>query len=342
MAAARRAAAGARATGGCCAGKKKLAVRYASLAMVKEAMGAGQRLRRHVPPVLFLLALALLIVAIARPQARGHAAVAARDDHPGDGRVGQHARRRRRAQPPRRRAGGGQAPSSTTCRAHARSAWCRSPAPRRSCRRRRSNREDIIAAIDRFQLQRGTAIGSGIVVSLETIFPDAEFDLRSWNPRVDQGKSGAARPGAAARREGAAQAGAARARTPRRRSSCSPTASARPAPIPIEAAKMAAERGVRVFTVGIGTEEGEMIGFEGWSMRVRLDEETLKKIANITQGEYFYAGTATDLKKVYEIAQLEARGREAADRDHRAVRGGGALFAVLAAVLSMLWFGRIM
>ena len=47
-------------------------------------------------------------------------------------------------------------------------------------------------------------------------------------------------------------------------------------PDPIEAARMAAERGVRVFTVGVGTPDGEIIGFEGWSMRVRLDEETLK------------------------------------------------------------------
>jgi Ca-activated chloride channel homolog len=49
--------------------KKKLAVRYASLAMVRDAMGVSQRFRRHVPPVLFLVALALMIVAIARPQA---------------------------------------------------------------------------------------------------------------------------------------------------------------------------------------------------------------------------------------------------------------------------------
>ena len=113
-------------------------------------------------------------------------------------------------------------------------------------------------------------------------------------------------------------------------------------PDPIEAARMAAERGVRVFTVGIGTEKGEMIGAEGWSMRVRLDEASLKQIANVTQGEYFYAGTASDLKKVYEIAQLQARVRAAADRDHRALRRGRGAVRVLAAVLSMLWYGRIM
>ena len=49
--------------------KKKAALRYASLSVLKEAMGAGQRFRRHVPPLLFLLALATLAVAVARPAA---------------------------------------------------------------------------------------------------------------------------------------------------------------------------------------------------------------------------------------------------------------------------------
>ena len=54
-------------------------------------------------------------------------------------------------------------------------------------------------------------------------------------------------------------------------------------PDSLEAAKMAADRGVRVYTVGIGTKDGETIGFEGWSMRVRLDEDTLKAIAKHDQ-----------------------------------------------------------
>ena len=51
------------------------------------------------------------------------------------------------------------------------------------------SREDILAAIDRFTLQRGTAVGSGILVSLKMIFPDVEFDLRSYNPRGNTLKS---------------------------------------------------------------------------------------------------------------------------------------------------------
>ena len=47
--------------------RRALALRYASLSIVKEAMGKGPGLRRHVPPVLFLLALAAMLLAAARP-----------------------------------------------------------------------------------------------------------------------------------------------------------------------------------------------------------------------------------------------------------------------------------
>src|SRR5499433_3762539 len=49
--------------------KKEAALRYASLSIVKEAMGAGHRFRRHIPPLLFLIALIVMILAIARPAA---------------------------------------------------------------------------------------------------------------------------------------------------------------------------------------------------------------------------------------------------------------------------------
>jgi Ca-activated chloride channel family protein len=105
---------------------------------------------------------------------------------------------------------------------------------------------------------------------------------------------------------------------------------------------MAAERGVRVYTVGIGTVDGETIGFEGWSMRVRLDEETLKSVAQRTQAEYFYAGTAADLKKVYETLST----RLTVEKKETEVSGlfalVGAVLALLSATLSLWWLGRIL
>jgi len=111
---------------------------------------------------------------------------------------------------------------------------------------------------------------------------------------------------------------------------------------PLEAAKIAADRGVRVYTVGIGTVDGETIGFEGWSMRVRLDEETLKAIAQKTSAEYFYAGTAQDLKKVYETLSSKLTVEKKETEISALFALVAAALAVLSAGLSLLWFNRIL
>src|SRR4030095_12571446 len=114
----------------------------------------------------------------------------------------------------------------------------------------------------------------------------AEFDLRSFNPRREEKKAAAIDSNAASKQPPkvapASYSPGAIIRLPDGQTATGPA--------PIEAARMAADRGVRVYTVGIGTTSGEIIGAEGWSMRVRLDEEALKTIANVTPAEYFYAG----------------------------------------------------
>ena len=319
--------------------KKKLAVRYASLAMVKDAIGVGQRFRRHVPPALFLIALALMIVAIARPQAvvmlpSQHETIILAMDVSGSMRAADVEPNRLVAAQNAARAFVNDQPMHTRIGvvSFAGTAAVVQPPTR--------NKEDIIAAIDRFQLQRGTAVGSGILVSLKTLFPEMEFDLRSWNPRPDQGKSGPLDKAKSKDKEapkpvapGSYQNAAIILLTDGQTTT---------GPDPIESARMASERGVRVFTVGIGTEKGEMIGAEGWSMRVRLDEASLKQIANITQGEYFYAGTASDLKKVYESLNSKIVFEQRQTEITALFAAAAALFAVLAAILSMLWYGRIM
>ena len=110
----------------------------------------------------------------------------------------------------------------------------------------------------------------------------------------------------------------------------------------MEAAKMAADRGVRVYTVGVGTVDGEVIGFEGWSMRVRLDEDTLKAVARDTKGEYFYAGTAEILKQVYESLST----RLTVEKKETEVSGllalAAAALVLMSAGLSLLWFNRVL
>lgn len=79
---------------------------------------------------------------------------------------------------------------------------------------------------------------------------------------------------------------------------------------PIEAAKMAASFGLRIYTIGVGA--AAQPGFFGSSGNTDLDEDTLKSIAHITHGEYFRATDADALQQVYaHIDKLEpSTGRE--------------------------------
>ncbi len=323
--------------------KKKVAVRYASLAMVKDAQGVGQRIRRHIPPVLFLLALALMIVAIARPMAvvtlpSQHETIILAMDVSGSMRATDVEPNRLAAAQAAATAFVGELPLRTRVGivSFAATASVVQPPTR--------TREDLVAAIDRFQLQRGTAVGSGILVSLKTIFPDAEFDLRGNNPRGDQARRGPL--DRATKGDKADKSDKPEPVPPGSYASAAiillTDGQTTTGPDPIEAARMASERGIRVFTVGVGTTKGELIGAEGWSMRVRLDEAALKNIANITQGEYFYAGTAQDLKKVYEALNSKLVFEKKQTEITALFSAAAALIAVIAALLSMLWFGRIM
>ncbi len=104
---------------------------------------------------------------------------------------------------------------------------------------------------------------------------------------------------------------------------------------------MAADRGVRVYTVGIGTPNGEILIGDGWSMRVRLDEEALKAIARTTDAEYFYAGSAVELKTIYQSLTSKLV-FETRDTEITALFAAvAAALAVVSALLSMLWYNRV-
>jgi Ca-activated chloride channel family protein len=202
------------------------------------------------------------------------------------------------------------------------------------------SREDILAAIDRFQLQRGTAIGSAILVALKTIFPDGDFELRSANPRD------AALRGGPPDKAAAAGKAASKAVPPGSYTNAAiilvTDGQTTSGPNPIEAARMAADRGVRIYTVGIGTVAGEILSSEGWSMRVRLDEESLKAIADMTRGAYFHAGNAVDLKEVYESLNTRLSGETRQAEITALLAAAAAIAALVAAFLSVLWFNRIL
>lgn len=196
------------------------------------------------------------------------------------------------------------------------------------------NRDDLMKAIERLQPQRGTALGSGIYIALATLLPDAGIDLERlvngraqwWSRWQDKEKK-------------TAPAGSNRSVAIVLLSDGENTHG----PEPLEAAKLASEHGVRIYTVGIGNPDGTTLGFGGWQMRVRLDEDTMKKIATTTFGEYYAASSTPELKRVYE--HLSARMIVERTRTVEVtvfLVGVGALLMAISAFCSVLWFNRVM
>jgi Ca-activated chloride channel family protein len=323
--------------------RKRSALAYPNLALVKAALGAQSR-RRHVPPLLFLSALVLMILALARPAAlvtlpSEHETVILAMDVSGSMRADDVKPTRLAAAQAAARTFIKGTPKSTRIGVVAfagSAALVQAPT---------HNRDDVFAAIEQLQLQQATAIGSGILVSLKALFPDQEFEVEAPNPLHARYGSAAA-GGSASRPLGAAPKPGPKPVPPGSYKSAViillTDGQTTTGPDPVDAARLAADRGVRVFTVGVGTPDGQILTGEGWSIRVRLDEDALKTIADLTRGEYFFAGNAPDLKKIYEGLKsklvLEKRQTEIT-----------ALFVVAAAALSLLsaalslaWFSRIL
>ena len=307
--------------------RKKFAVRYSNLALLKTAM-AGATWRRHVPPAVVLLALAALIIAIARPNAvmtlpSQHETVILAMDVSGSMRATDVEPNRLVAAQNAAKAFIGQQPDSMRIGivAFAGTATV-AQAPTR-------NKEDLYAAIDRFQLQRATAIGSAIIVSLATLFPDGGYDVASFSYASEKKKPP---PNFKPVPPGSYSSAVIILLTDGQRTT---------GPDSVQAARLAADRGVRIFTVGVGTTQGKVVGFDGWSMHVRLDEETLRSISDLTRGEYFYAGNAVDLKKIYQTMSTRLVMETKKTEVSAFFAAAGALLVLLAALLSLAWFSRV-
>ena len=312
--------------------KKKLAVRYANLAMVREAMGASQRIRRHIPPAFFLLALAAMLLALARPQTTitlptQHETVILAMDISGSMRAtdvepnrlvaAQNAAKQFVSEQPENVRVGVVAFAGTATVAQA---------PTR-------NREDVIAAIDRFQLQRATAIGSAIIVSLATIFPEAGIDVGAMMYGQERKADKSDKPALKPVPPGSYASAVIILLTDGQRTS---------GPDSVQAARLAADRGVRIYTVGFGNASGAPVQIEGYSIYMMFDEETLKAIAGLTNAEYFHASSGAELKKIYDTLTAKFVLQREETEITAFFAAAAAALVVAAAALSLAWFNRIL
>ncbi len=301
------------------------------LSMLRLAAERGTGLRRHVPALLLLLALTALLAAVARPTVEIRipsreqtvvlaidvsGSMRATDIEPTRLAAAQAAARAFVERQPRHVRIGVVAFASTASLVQA-------PTDRR---------DEILAAIDRLQPQYGTAIGSAIVVALATIFPNTGIEeILPLDGAPPQGlERGGSRPQAPS---GAHDFAAIILLT---------DGQSNAGPDPVDAARIAADFGVRVYTVGVGTVAGEVLQVEGWSMRVGLDEDSLRAIADHTRGNYYQAQDADELMQIYRRLETRFAVRAELVEVTGALTGAGALLALISAFLSLLWFNRIL
>lgn len=315
--------------------RRRAALRFANLALVKEALAAGPGRRRHIPPVLILLAFAALIMAAARPHAvvtlpADKRTIVLAMDVSASMRADDVAPNRLTASQMAAKSFAEQLPVDIRIGVVAYAGTAQ------VVQQPTLNRQDVLDSIDRFQLQRATAIGSGLLISLATLLPEAKIDLSETygerNPLKKGADSDLKPDEVQSVAPGSYESGAVVL--------LSDGANTRGVD-PIEAAQVAAKHGVKVFTVGFGTSDGVIIGFDGWSMRVKLDEATLKKIADMTGGEYFHAVTGPDLEKIYGALKSRFALRKQEMELTTFFADAAALLMLTAVALSVWWFGRV-
>jgi Ca-activated chloride channel family protein len=306
--------------------RRRYAIRFSSLSLVRLAIPAQSRIKRHLPLVLFCLALSSLVIGLARPVAvtrvpEGRATVMLALDV---------SRSMLQDDIPPSRIGAAKEAALSFIRtqkdtnligivAFASFAQLVQPPT--------NDLEELETAILLLTTGRGTAIGSGILTGLDAI---DEFN-----------QGGAPTAGVEATATPAA---------PRAKGDYEPDiivlltdGVATTGPHPLDAAQAAADRGIRVYTIGYGTETGsENLGNGyfggGWGFRRRgIDEETLKQIAEMTGGEYYTANSAGELQKVFDRLPTFLVTRKETVEVSVAFAALGALLIASAVLLVQLW-----
>ncbi len=307
--------------------RKRLAASFSSQWLPKGAQPPPSAWRRHVPPAFFLSGLAILLFALARPQAvvslprvegtvilafdvsdsmaatdikpsRLDAAKAAADDFV------QH-------QPLN---------IQTGIVAFSDSGF--------SVQAPTDDQSAILAAINRLQPTRGTSLATGIQIALNTIAKMNAIPA----PRFYSNATPAPSPTPTPVPAGAYTSAVIVLLTDGENNL---------SPDPLAAAQAAAERGVRIYTVGIGSPAGADLQIDGFTVHTQLDEALLKQISSLTGGVYYNAQSAQDLQKVYEGLKSQLIIKPEKTEVTSILAGVGILILLVGGAFSLLWLGHL-
>lgn len=191
-----------------------------------------------------------------------------------------------------------------------------------------NDQESLLAAVSRLSPQRGTSVANGILVSLKAIQTAEQPDTNFY-------------------------------------SNVTPVPTVEPTPVPagtydlvvivllsdgenneqpdpIAAAQAAANRGVRIYTVGLGSPAGVDLLVNGFLVHTQLDEPMLKQIAHVSGGAYYNAQSAQQLINVYNNLDTALVIKPEKTELTAIFAGASALFLLIGGLYSLLQFGRVL
>ena len=304
--------------------RQRDAVHLGTLGLVRDSGAKPLGRRRHIPAILFLLGLTLLLLAIARPQMElplpqregivilaidVSASMAASDLEPTRMVAAKAAAQAFVEKQPRNIkigvvafSDGGLVVQTPT-----------------------DDRAAISATIGRLAPQSGTSLGRGILAALNAVsaVPDtgeSDADSAQAAPGPQPAPRGAFAPAVIVLLTDGENTAP---------------------PDPLEAAQMAIEQGVRIHTVGIGSRTGTTVEIDGFNVFTLLNEDTLKEIAMLTEGEYFSADDTDSLRKIYENLDLRFEVKTEKTEITSILGGVSMLVLLIGGLLSLIWFGRM-
>jgi len=306
--------------------RRRFAASYGSFGLVQEAAGRGLGLRRHIPPALFLAGLTILLVAMARPQTvvslpRVEGTVILAFDVSGSMAADD-------LKPTRMEAAKAAAlefvqrqPRSVQIGIVAFSdGGFTVQAPT-------NDQEASLATINRLTPQRGTSLGQGILASLNTIaVVDTEQapSLSNLTPTPP--------PTPTPMPEGTYTSAVIVLLTDGENNED---------PDPLAAAQAAADRGVRIYTVGIGSAAGTTLHVNGFIVHTQLDEAMLRQISQLTAGAYYNAENEEALLTIYDNLDPQLVIKPEKMEVTSIFAGASILVWLIGGAFSLLWFSRL-
>jgi Ca-activated chloride channel family protein len=298
--------------------RRRYAVRFTNLDLLANVVTASPRWRRHLPPLLTLLALSALVVALARPQAeiktpRERASVMLTTDVSGSMQATDVEPDRLSAARAAAKTFSEQIPSKFRLGLVSFNQQSRVHVPPTT------DRGLVRRALDDLEAGGGTAIGDAIETSLTAL-----SELTANAPQQRQRRGRRRTPAVVVLLSDGKNTGG---------------------PDPLEMAAEARRRGVSINTVALGTASGtvELLDDQGFPRTIPVppDPETLSEIARTTGGRFFDAPDADELKTIYE--RLGSRiGYDVEKKEITFIfAGAGLALLIMSGVMSLAWFGRL-